>query len=339
LPVAKELVERIAFSADFRLKRSVPAFWRGQLAPGRRDFRRGERQRGIVQHIPDVFDEARFDFLLLRKFRQRHIAQAEFAPMLETPGREERFRIMIQSKRKSALARTGAKPVLPVNLANAIDRRKLLSRLAGIAVELQRPRADDRVRGDSLRGFEITLQRRVLNELHIANVGESLATHRVAHERALQSEIEAREVLNRVSVLGAGEMPHRDPARIARVVVNEFVERLPRGGDKFLPLRIARLRFFLRRHFVLLELRDDLFPRLEQTREVRFGGHAFEIDLSLRLFVAVAVEAKLLERWCRARHEFSLGGGRTACRGNGSTEGVATRCQAEKQNREVSEEF
>ena len=55
-----------------------------------------------------------------------------------------------------------------------------------------------------LSRFQIPLQSRVLNELHLTHIGESFAADRFSDKAFFQREIQSGQILNRVSVLRTG---------------------------------------------------------------------------------------------------------------------------------------
>ena len=70
---------------------------------------------------------------------------------------------------------------------------------------------------DELRRLEVSLDARVLHELHVAEIREALAANRVARCIDADFDVDAREVADGVRVLGAGEPTNRDSTRIACV--------------------------------------------------------------------------------------------------------------------------
>ena len=100
--------------------------------------------------------------------------------MLVVPGDVERLAVAIEAERAAALAGDDAETLAGVELVDAIERRDLEPGPAGIGREGERPGADHRVVGHQLGGFEIPLDALVLDELHVAEVGEALAADGVA---------------------------------------------------------------------------------------------------------------------------------------------------------------
>src|SRR5690606_10739398 len=141
--------------------------------------------------------EAPRDALAHRELSKRHVRLAERLAMPVVPRRVERLAVALEAEGTSALARDNAEAVTRVEVVDAGQGRQLEPRVARVVVEGQRSGADDRVIRDAPRDFEISLDRRILDELHVAEVRESLAADRIARrvDRSEEhtSELQSRE--------------------------------------------------------------------------------------------------------------------------------------------------
>ena len=97
--------------------------------------------------------------------------------------------------------------------ASRVTAYRVLKGLEGV-ISLS---ASDGVIGNELGRLEVPLHRRVLHELDVAEVGKALAADRIARRVDAGPDVHARQVGNRVRVLGAREAADGDASGLARV--------------------------------------------------------------------------------------------------------------------------
>ena len=100
---------------------------------------------------------------------------AEESAMLECPRGEKCLAITLQAKRTATFARYHPKAFARVEFIDAIERREFEASAAAVAVKIQRTRTDHGVFGHGFGRFEVTLDARILDELHIAKIREALS--------------------------------------------------------------------------------------------------------------------------------------------------------------------
>ena len=155
--------------------------------------------------------------------------------------------------------------------------------------------------GDHLGRLEVPLECRVLHELGVAGVGESLAGDRVADEVVGDLQVQPGQVADRVGVLGARQPPDRDRSGVALVFLDESSEtRLDRLDDRS-PVGLAWLRRRLRGHLPLANHPDDLLPVLEPAAEIQGVRHRLEVDPALGQAASVTRQAMLSKALLQVR--------------------------------------
>src|SRR5256885_7435163 len=115
--------------------------------------------------------------------------------MPESPRHIQSLRIFIESESDAALARNGAEAILRVRVVQPRSRRHFEAGLTGVAVEAERTGPDHSVIGDLARGAQVALQRGVLHELDVAEVGEALAAGGIARGVNAQVGIDTGEIV------------------------------------------------------------------------------------------------------------------------------------------------
>src|SRR6185369_16349258 len=88
-----------------------------------------------------------------RQVVHRGIRLAERSAMLELPRYIKRFGVLVQPERHPALAGHGPKPILRVNVFDAVNRRQLKSRLTRMLEKRHRTGADHRMIRNPLRAL------------------------------------------------------------------------------------------------------------------------------------------------------------------------------------------
>ncbi len=215
--------------------------------------------------------------------------------MAKFPRREQRLGVLFKAEGDSAFARDGAEAEFGIDVLDAVDGRHLETALARFRIELERPCADHRVIGHELRRLEIALQIRILHELDVAEVGESLAAYGIVRSVDAQIEIEPGEIVDRVVILAAGQPPHGHMAGVARMQLHEPIEPRANPQSGLRALLVARLRHALGRHVPLLERGSHAFPSLVILRHRCGGRQLFQIHARGGYGAAVTLKAVLFE--------------------------------------------
>ena len=152
-----------------------------------------------------IREPARYAFLG-REAANRRAGIAERRPVLVVPGNIERLAVALEPEGSPAFAGDDAEAFRCIESVDAVERGELETGLAGVGVEGERPGADDRVIGHDLRGFEVALDARVLHELDVAEVGETLAANRITRRiDDADGNVDAGQVADGVRVLRARE--------------------------------------------------------------------------------------------------------------------------------------
>ena len=76
--------------------------------------------------------------------------------------------------------------------------------------------------GHSLGCLEISFERCFLDELHTPYVREPSSSHGITDKFCANVEIQAGQIGDRVTVLGARKTSHDDATRIASVLLGDF---------------------------------------------------------------------------------------------------------------------
>ena len=239
--------------------------------------------------------ETRHHALAQRQIFQRGVRLTQCRPVLKPPGHEKRLTVLFLSERNAALARNRAETELLVDLLNARDAGKLKARFPRMLEKLNRPRPDHRVIRNLPRRLQISLQPSVRHELHIAEIGETLAAHRVRRAVAFEGQIQTREVAHTVRILRARQPPHRDLTRIPGVLLCVIVQACPNPRRRGRTLRIRGLRHLGRRHPLLLQHRRDFLPLREVIAHRNRRQHLLQID-ACRGGLTVALHTVLPQR-------------------------------------------
>ena len=176
---------------------------RGQLLPGVDHVAARVSGALPLDHLEDVLGEAARDAFLRREATQGRPRIAEGRAVLVVPGHVEGLGVVLEAEGTAALPRDDAEPPRPVELVDPLERRQLEARLAGIGVERQGTRPDDRVIGRLFRRLQVALDPGVLHELDVAEVREALAPHRVGRCVDADLDLDAGEVADRVRVFAA----------------------------------------------------------------------------------------------------------------------------------------
>ena len=143
---------------------------------------------------------------------------------------------------------------------------------AWILVKPQWSRADHSAIGHPLGGRKIPLQARILQKLHVAEVGEPLTADFIGDEILIRAKVDARQILDRVGVLSGGEAADCDTARIAGVFERVRLQLSPDPGHGLSPFGVAGLFHFGRRHLLGLERCRHLLPALKLLPDCRAGS-------------------------------------------------------------------
>jgi hypothetical protein len=294
----------------------------GQIHPA--VYRRASRVAGVrlVDHHPDVLGKAAADAFVRREPANRRVGIAQRNSMFVVPGDEQGLAISIEAERASAFAGHDANPFGGIEVVDTAQRGQLQAGFAGIGVELQRACPDNGVIGHELRGFEIPLDARVLHELHVAEVGETLTTDRVAGRIDADLDVDAGQIAKRIRVLGAGQPADRHASGIAGVLglVRAQGGADPGHGRRAFVVCREQVRLVRRRHLACFEHRRHLVPVLPIPADGRLSGLAdetFEADTALALGAAVAFEAVLLKGLRRPEGLGRRGAGAVGRRGLG----------------------
>ena len=181
--------------------------------------------------------------------------------------------------------------------------------------ERERPGTDQRVIGDQLGRLEVALDALVLHELHVAEVGEALATDGVARGVDPDIDVGAGQIVNRVRVLGAGQTPYGDAARLAAVCL--FVRLQRRRGSRSRRRRapgrreVGRIE---RRHRAALEHVRHFLPVVDVSADRGSLEQALDAHAGFWFGRAVTLEAVLLKGARRRRRRLrTSGSGGGAC--------------------------
>ena len=222
--------------------------------------------------------------------------------VLIIPRDKERLRVLIQAERVPAFPGSRAKAIRLVNLFDSRNGRELEARLARVGIKFDGAGPDHGVGGNLLGRLQVTLEVRILHELHVTEIGEAFTSHGLAGGIDAKIDVEPGEVVHRVSVLTAGEPADRDAPGIACVLLDvqiQFVLDPCRGvvADDF-----GRLRQAFRRHALLFEYGNHPLPLLVAFADRWLGGQLLQVHSTHRLSIAVALVAVLFEgsrRICR----------------------------------------
>ncbi len=240
-PGSQVLLNLVAASAPLRQGRLEVGCRRRKFRPAIHRLARRISGVRLVDRRPDVVGKATGDAFFRRKPANRRGGIAERNAVLVVPRDIEGLAVPFEPERPAPFARDHAKALRIVKGVDPVERRQLEPRPAGIGIELERSRTDDRVIGDELRGLEISLDTLILHELDIAEVREALAADRVARGIDADLDVDARQVANRIGVLGAGQAPDGHAPGLARVrgLVRLHGRTDPRG--RRLALVVGRL--------------------------------------------------------------------------------------------------
>ena len=151
---------------------------------------------------------------------------------------------------------------------------------------------------DLLRGCQIFFQQHRGQRQHVADVVKAV-TGIVGGKIIRRLEVDAHQVANGIVVFGAVQPANGDAAGVGMVAVAFEDFGLNPGGDQLAFLG-CRLRFFLRRHLVRLEVLDHLGEGFAVAQHRRLVSVNAQIEVALFLF-AVAAEAIF------AKHRFDPG--------------------------------